>query len=117
MSSTKRILSGLLSTAVLCSASSCILAAAGAGAEAGYVASQGSRTAGETIDDQRITSVVKTRLLADPEVSGLDINVDTFKKDVTLRGFVDSSREAERATEIARSVSGVQSVKSTLILK
>ncbi len=78
---------------------------------------QENRTAGETVDDQRITSVVKTKLLADAQISGLDINVDTFRGDVTLRGFVDSTKEAERAIGLAMSVSGVKSVRSTLIQK
>lgn len=94
----------------------CWLAAAGAGAEVGYVAAQEDRTAGETIDDQRITASVKTKLLADPEVSGLDINVDTFKGTVTLKGAVDHQGEADEAMQLAQSVNGVQKVQSKLVV-
>ena len=97
--------------------SGCWAVAAGAGAEAGYVGAQESRTTGETIDDQRITAEVKTNLLADRDVSGFDINVDTFKRVVTLRGFVDSEFEANKAASIARSISGVRDVHSQLVLK
>jgi len=96
--------------------SGCWGVAAGAGAEAAYVTTQENRTAGETFDDQRITAEIKTRLLADPDVSGLKINVDTFKKAVTLKGFVSSGFEAERALTIARGVSGVTSVQSSLVI-
>lgn len=100
-------------SAIVCG---CIPVAAGAGAEAGYVISQDDRTAGETIDDQRITASVKTKLLADPDVSGLDINVDTMRKNVTLKGFVKTGREAVRAIELAQGVSGVRTVQSKLIV-
>ena len=95
---------------------SCILAAAGAGAEAGYIASQNDRTTGEVIDDQRITSSVKALFLTDSEVSGLNINVDTFKRRVTLKGVVDTSFEAQKAQDIASQVSGVRSVDSQLYI-
>ena len=97
-------------------AQGCIAAAAGAGAEAGYVLTQGERTAGETVDDQRITASVKASLLADQDVSGLDINVDTFKKSVTLKGVVDSLQEAEKAVSLARNISGVKDVTSKLVV-
>ena len=97
--------------------SGCWVAAAGVGAEAGYIAAQDDRTAGETIDDQRITSVVKSKLLADSDVSGLSINVDTFKRAVTLHGTVGSSYEADKAVSLARSVSGVRDVTSKLIIE
>lgn len=95
----------------------CVAAAAGVGAEAGYVASQEDRSAGETIDDQVIVASVKSKLLADSRVSGLDINVDSFKGDVSLKGFVSSRSEAEQAVALAHSVAGVKSVTSKLVLE
>ena len=92
----------------------CLAAAAGVGAEAAYVTTQEDRTAGETLTDQRITTTVKTQLLAASDVPGRDINVDTDKSVVTLRGFVREPQEARRAVEIARSVSGVREVVSKL---
>lgn len=94
--------------------SGCVLGAAAGGAEAGYVASQEERTAGETIDDQLIVSKVKTKLLSDPEVSGLNINVDSYEGVVTLRGRVDSDREASEAIRLARDTTGVRAVRSEL---
>jgi osmotically-inducible protein OsmY len=96
--------------------SGCWGVAAGAGAEAAYVLTQEKRTAGETLSDQSTTASIKTRLLADSEVSGLNINVDTFKGRVTLKGVVGSRKEAEKAIEIAKNTSDIRTVESKLVV-
>jgi osmotically-inducible protein OsmY len=96
--------------------SACWVVAAGVGAEAGYVGTQESRSAGETVDDQLILASVKTKFLADSDVSGFNINVDCFKGIVTLRGYVTISEEIEKATRVALGVSGVKQVVSKLVL-
>ena len=114
----KNILVNLITlTVTLTCTSGCWLVAAGAGAEAGYVASQESRTTGETVQDQLIVTKVKSALLADQEVSGLDINVDSFKSSVTLKGVVETVAEADRAIRIARTTSGVKNVVSKLVVQ
>src|SRR4026209_214886 len=72
------------------------------------------KTVGETIDDTTITTRVKTAMLNDPAVGGLRIDVDTFKGVVTLSGRVKSQTERERATMLARGISGVVEVKDSL---
>lgn len=72
------------------------------------------KTVGETIDDATITTRVKTAFLNDPLVGGLRIDVDTFKRVVTLSGRVKSKEEEQKAIQIARSIQGVVDVKSTL---
>jgi hyperosmotically inducible periplasmic protein len=72
------------------------------------------KSVGETIDDGTITTRVKTALLNDPDVAGLKIDVDTFKGVVTLSGGVKSATERDKAVAIARKISGVTDVKSTL---
>jgi hyperosmotically inducible protein len=72
------------------------------------------KSVGETIDDATITSQVKTALLADKDVGGLRIDVDTFKGVVTLSGAVKSAAERDKAIALARKVNGVRDVKSTL---
>ena len=72
------------------------------------------KSVGNTIDDATITGRVKTSMLNDPQVSGLKIDVDTFKGVVTLSGAVKSQAEADKAITIARSTPGVSDVKSTL---
>ncbi|MGB2717998.1 MAG: BON domain-containing protein [Vicinamibacterales bacterium] len=72
------------------------------------------KTVGETIDDATITTRVKTALLNDPQVGGLRIDVDTFKGVVTLSGRVKTKEEEVKAIALARKISGVSDVKSTL---
>jgi osmotically-inducible protein OsmY len=72
------------------------------------------KSVGETIDDGTITARVKTALLNDSEVGGLRIDVDTFKGVVTLSGAVKTAAERDKAVGLARKISGVADVKSTL---
>jgi hyperosmotically inducible periplasmic protein len=100
----------------LLSLSGCWLVAGATGAEGAYLASQEERTVGETVDDQIILASLKTKLLADPIVSGLKINVDVNQGIVTLRGYVDTQAELERAVELAYLTSGVKQVNSKMVL-
>lgn len=59
--------------------------------------------------DSWITTRVKSLLVADKEVSALDIKVITESGEVFLMGLVSSS-EADKAVEIARHVNGVSRV-------
>lgn len=72
------------------------------------------KSVGDTIDDATITTRVKTSLLNDPLVSGSRIDVDTFKGVVTLSGRVKSKEEEATAVALARKISGVTDVKSSL---
>jgi len=69
---------------------------------------------GEAISDAGITSAVKTKLIADTVVSGLNIDVDTKDGVVTLTGTAASRAEADRAMSIARDTSGVKHVMNKL---
>ncbi len=69
---------------------------------------------GQVLGDAGITTAVKTKLLADPDVSGSKIDVDTAEGIVTLKGTVNSAVERKRAMEIARDTTGVKSVKDQL---
>lgn len=73
-----------------------------------------SRTAGEYIDDTSIATRTKTALLADSVTDGLNIDVEVDRDHVQLNGFVDSQAQADRAGEIARSISNVASVENNL---
>jgi len=73
--------------------------------------------AGTVIEDSAITAKVKTALLADPDVKGLMIDVDTKNGVVTLKGTADKSANRDRAVAIAKDTSGVKSVESRLVVK
>lgn len=74
------------------------------------------RSTGEAFDDSVILSKVKAELLRDPEVSGLNINVNVFNRVVTLKGFVKQESEAIRAIELAEGVRHVARVNSKLVI-
>jgi hyperosmotically inducible protein len=80
-------------------------------------ASAPGTTVGTTIDDSIITTKIKSGLLADPVVKGLDPNVETHNGIVQLSGFVESQTQMDRAIEIARSVVGVSRVENKMSLK
>ncbi|MHB1039005.1 MAG: BON domain-containing protein [Desulfobacteria bacterium] len=72
---------------------------------------------GEYVDDSAITAKVKAAILNEPSLKVFQINVETFKGEVQLSGFVDSARSVSKAGEVARGVSGVKSVRNNLIVK
>lgn len=72
---------------------------------------------GEYIDDTVLTSRVKSALLNDPNVSGLAVNVETFKGTVQLSGFVKTVSERNRAVQLARGVKGVRQVKNDILIR
>ena len=72
---------------------------------------------GEYIDDSTLTTKVKAVLLDDPMVSGLAVNVETFKGVVQLSGFVKTRAERDRAVELARKVGGVRQVKNDILIR
>ncbi len=72
---------------------------------------------GEYIDDTVVTSRVKSTLLNDPAVSGIAINVETFKGRVLLSGFVKTVAERNRAVHLARGVKGVKIVRNEILIR
>ncbi|BDT58427.1 BON domain-containing protein [Massilia varians] len=76
-----------------------------------------AKTAGEYVDDAMITTKVKAAFAADPTVKATEVNVETYKGDVQLSGFVAEPGDAQRAVEIARGVKGVTSVKNDIRVK
>lgn len=84
---------------------------------AGCAATPTRQSTGEFIDDAAITTSVKTALLADKEVSGTAVNVETFKGVVQLSGFVKSQHEKEHAAAVTARVKGVKAVRNDLNVK
>jgi osmotically-inducible protein OsmY len=72
---------------------------------------------GEFIDDTVITAKVKASIFNEPTLKATEINVETFKGDVQLSGFVAQPQDALKAVEIARGVKGVVSVKNDVRVK
>jgi hyperosmotically inducible protein len=80
-------------------------------------AEQQMERATATMDDVTITGKVKAALIADPDLSGLAIDVDTSQNVVTLRGSVGNDEMRRQAEQVARAVEGVKEVRNELVLK
>ena len=69
----------------------------------------------EAVTDSVITTKIKAEYAKDKAVSAMNIKVDTDNKGVvTLSGNAKSKDEAAKAESIAKSVSGVTSVKNDI---
>ena len=74
--------------------------------------------AGDGIDDAWITSKVKAQLLADADVKGTLITVETKGNIVTLSGTADTAAARAKAIELTQGTTGVRSVVATgLVVK
>ena len=69
------------------------------------------------VGDATITSDVKARLLADSDVSGLRIDVDTRDGVVTLSGTVANAAQKARAVDLAAKADNVVRVEDNLLVK
>jgi hyperosmotically inducible periplasmic protein len=85
-----------------------IVAVAAAGAMTASAA--GARTVGQVIDDSRITTEVKGKLVADKVSNLTRITVKTEDGIVYLSGDVDTPERRDRATQSALDVKGVKQV-------
>jgi osmotically-inducible protein OsmY len=84
---------------------------------AGCAGSPTTKSTGNVIDDSVIATKVKTKMIEDPVVKALDIQVETFKGTVQLSGFAASQDQIDRAVVIARNTAGVKSVRNDIRLK
>ncbi len=84
--------------------------------EAGEKAKAAGENAEAKLDDAGITAKVKAKLLADPEVKGLAIDVDTKDGRVTLSGTAKTSSEKDEAEKLASHTDGVVSVDNQIVV-
>lgn len=75
------------------------------------------RGIGTYLSDKEITTKVKLKLIEDPDLKALSIDVDTVNGVVTLTGVVTSEYQKRKAIEHAKSVSGVIKVIDNLQIK
>jgi osmotically-inducible protein OsmY len=83
----------------------------------GCASTRTQQSAGEKVDDSVLTTKVKAAIFNEPSLKVFQINVETFKGEVQLSGFVDTAVTVKKAGEVARGVKGVVSVKNNLIVK
>src|SRR3954466_15284463 len=80
-------------------------------ARTGQVVRRKAREAGQAINDAtadaRITGAIKGKLIANRDLSGLSISVNTTEGVVTLSGTVSSSEDISKAMLLAMETDGV----------
>ena len=94
-----------------------LLAAVALTATAGCASTSTQESTGQYVDDTAITAKVKTAIFNDASLKSAEINVETYKHQVQLSGFVSSMANMDQAVAVARGVSGVTSVKNDMRLK
>ncbi|WP_019140399.1 BON domain-containing protein [Noviherbaspirillum massiliense] len=77
----------------------------------------GAPAEGVAVDDGVLAARVKTALLADSDIKGRDIRVETRKGEVVLSGTVGDQAQIDRALSIANSIEGVKRVTNRMIVK
>lgn len=102
------------SVLILASAAVSLGVAGYAGTAAAQAGAASDRTAGEAIDDVTLTARVKAALIGDERTKARQIDVETFRGDVQLNGFVDSPDAKSAAASVARNVDGVTKVTNNL---
>ena len=87
-------------------------------ARTGTVVKEKAKSAGQSIvgvaSNAKITAAIKAKLVTEPGLPSLNINVDTTDGLVTLSGRVESHEQVARAVKLALETDGVQKVVSTL---
>ncbi len=94
----------------------CAVALIGGAGVGGYYLGEDERTIGQITNDASITATIKTDLIRDDDISGLDIDVDTYRGVVVLNGHVPSKSLAARSIKLASVTKGVKKVVSKLVV-
>jgi hyperosmotically inducible protein len=74
----------------------------------------GERSFGDVWTDNVISNKIKAKLIAEPEVRSLNIDVDVYLGVVTLTGIVSTKYQKDRAIQISRSTDGTVKVIDNL---
>lgn len=75
-----------------------------------------NETIKETAEDTAVTTKVKASLLADSDISSLNISVETKKTVVTLSGCADTKAQMHKAEKDTKEIKGVKSVINKLTI-
>ena len=74
----------------------------------------GERSFGDVWTDNVISNKIKAKLIAEPEVRSLNIDVDVYLGVVTLTGIVSTKYQKDRAIQISRRTDGTVKVIDNL---
>lgn len=73
--------------------------------------------ADKPVTDDQLYDTIRLKLADDPDVKGGALKVDVKAGVVTLSGTLDTERQKDKATKIAKKVKGVQQVVNNIQLK
>jgi osmotically-inducible protein OsmY len=74
----------------------------------------GERSFGDVWSDNVISNKIKAKLIAEPEVRSLNIDVDVYLGVVTLTGIVSTKYQKDRAIQLSRTTDGTVKVIDNL---
>jgi len=77
----------------------------------------GQESAPAYASDASVTAKVKANIIKDQSLQGFEIGVETLNHTVQLSGFVDTPQQKEQAAAIARSVTGVEAVQNSIVVR
>ena len=69
------------------------------------------------MDDSTLTSTVKASLLTDPELSGLDLQVEARAGEIMLSGLVKTQSLIDRDNTLTWLVEGVKKLENRMSMK
>jgi hyperosmotically inducible protein len=72
------------------------------------------RSTGESIDDSTLAVKAKTALIQDDATKARNVDVEVYKGEVQLNGFVDSAEEKAAAQRVVARIEGVKGVRNNL---
>ncbi len=87
-----------------------------AGKDIAAAAERAGDTAKKKIEDAALTTSIKAKLIANPDVKGVSISVDTVGGRVTLSGTAKTAAQKDEAERIARGTEGVVSVDNRIVV-
>lgn len=77
----------------------------------------GDKTIGQSMDDKVIVSKIKTRLISEPGIRSLNIDVDSARGVVTLSGIVKTQVQKTKIIAIAQKTTGTVRIVDFITVK
>ena len=77
----------------------------------------GSRTMGQGFDDKVLGAKIKTRLMEEPGIRSLNIDVDVYSGTASATGVVASQEQKKHVLNLIRSIEGVKGVVDNLQIR
>ena len=77
----------------------------------------GSRTMGQGFDDKVLGAKIKTRLMEEPGIRSLNIDVDVYSGTANVTGVVASQEQKKNVLNLVRSIEGVRGVVDNLQIR